>query len=270
MANTILVTGASSGIGKATVLLFQQRGWNVVATARSLDKTADLAALPNVLCLPLDVTDRQSIRASVEQAIAKFGTLNALVNNAGFGLVGAFEACSEEEIRQQFETNVFGLMAVTRAILPHFRETRQGTIVNIASIGGRIAFPLYSLYNSTKWAVEGFSEALQYELRPFNIKVKIIEPGPIKTDFYGRSMNRAKKADLTVYDAYAEKVLPKIDQNGEFGSPPEVTAEAIYRAVTDGRWRLRYPGGGNASFLLTLRKLLPDGLWTQVMRSLEK
>ncbi|MGI0495205.1 SDR family oxidoreductase [Alkalinema pantanalense CENA528] len=270
MANTILITGASSGIGKATVLLFQERGWNVVATARSLEKTVDLAALPSVLCLPLDVTDQASIDSAIAAAIAKFGTIDVLVNNAGFGLVGAFEACSEAEIRQQFETNVFGLMAVTRALLPHFRENRQGTIVNIASIGGRIAFPLYSLYNSTKWAVEGFSEALQYELRPFNIKVKIIEPGPIKTDFYGRSMNRAKKADLTVYDDYAEKVLPKINQNGEFGSPPEVTAEAIYRAVTDSRWRLRYPGGGNASFLLTLRKLLPDSLWTQVMRSLEK
>ena len=126
-----------------------------------------------------------------------------VVNNAGYALIGAFEACDMADIRSQFETNVFGLMEVTRAISPHFRLRQQGVLINVSSIGGRMTFPLYSPYHGTKWAVDGFSESLQYELRQFNIKIKIIEPGAIKTNFYTRSTTVAKKAGLTVYDAYS-------------------------------------------------------------------
>jgi NADP-dependent 3-hydroxy acid dehydrogenase YdfG len=266
MSKTVLITGASTGIGRATAQLFQQQGWNVVATMRSPEKSPELSDLPNVLCLPLDVTKADTIQTAIDLAIAKFGTIDAVINNAGYALIGAFEACDMNDIRGQFETNVFGLMEVTRAILPHFRLRQQGILINVASIGGRLAFPVYSPYHATKWAVDGFSESLQYELRQFNIKVKIIEPGAIKTDFYSRSISVAKKAGLTAYDNYIQKTLPNLDRAGANGSPPEVTAKVIYRAATDGSWKLRYPAGGNAGLLLGLRKLLPDALFTALMR----
>jgi NAD(P)-dependent dehydrogenase (short-subunit alcohol dehydrogenase family) len=266
MSKTIFITGASTGIGRATAQLFQQQGWNVVATMRSPEKSPELANLPNVLCLPLDVTQVDTIHAAIDRAISQFGSIDVLVNNAGYALIGAFEACEMADIRSQFETNVFGLMEVTRAILPHFRQRRQGILVNVASMGGRIAFPIYSPYHATKWAVDGFSESLQYELRQFDIKVKIIEPGPIKTDFYSRSITVAKQAGLTVYDDYVQKTLPQMDRAGTDGSPPEVTAQVIYRAATDGSWKLRYPAGGNAGLLLAMRKLLPDAWFTALLR----
>ncbi len=267
MPNTVFLTGASTGIGYATALLFQQKGWNVVATMRSPEKATDLATLPNVLCLQLDVTDRDSIRQAVQLALQRFPSIDVLVNNAGYALMGAFEACSSEQIQRQFATNVLGLMEMTRALLPHFRQRQAGVIVNIASVGGQMAFPLYSLYHSTKWAVEGFSDSLQYELEPFNIRVKLIEPGPIKTDFYTRSPDIATQPGLTAYDSFAAKVFPQMNKAGESGSPPEVTAQVIYRAATDGSRRLRYPAGGNAGLLLLLRKLLPDRLFSVIIRS---
>jgi NAD(P)-dependent dehydrogenase (short-subunit alcohol dehydrogenase family) len=266
MSKTVLITGASTGIGRATAQLFQQQGWNVVATMRSPEKSPELANLPNVLCLPLDVTQVDTIHAAIDPAIAQFGTIDVVVNNAGYASIGAFEACEMTEIRRQFETNVFGLMEVTRAILPHFRLRQQGVLINVASIGGRMTFPIYSPYHATKWAVDGFSESLQYELRQFNIRVKIIEPGAIKTDFYSRSITVAKKAGLTVYDDYIDRTLPQLNRAGDQGSPPAITASAIYRAATDGSWKLRYPAGGNASLLLGLRKLLPDAWFTALMR----
>jgi NAD(P)-dependent dehydrogenase (short-subunit alcohol dehydrogenase family) len=264
MAKTIFLTGASSGIGQATAELFADRGWNVVATMRTVG--ADRAASPNLLDLPLDVTKPETIQPAIDQAIERFGAIDALVNNAGYGLIGPFEACDPGEIERQFATNVFGLMAVTRAVLPHFRARNQGILVNVSSIGGRMAFPLYSPYHATKWAVDGWSDSLQYELRPFNIRVKIIEPGPIKTDFYGRSITVAQRAGLTAYDDYVAQVLPQLSGAEKGGSPPRVTAEVIYRSVTDNSSRLRYPAGGNAGLLLGLRKLLPDGLFQGLIR----
>ena len=266
MTKTILITGASTGIGYATALLFQQQGWNVVATMRSPEKAAALAALKNVCCLRLDVTNPESISQAIEQTLQRFPSIDVLVNNAGYGLIGPFEACSLEQIERQFATNVFGLMAVTRALLPHFREQKAGIIMNVASIGGHMGFPLYSLYHATKWSVEGFSESLQYELEPFNIRVKIIEPGPIKTDFYDRSADLASKPGLTAYDAFVAKVMAATKKAGTTGSPPEVTAQVIYRAATDGSRRLRYPAGGNAGALIFLRKLLPDRLFSSIIR----
>jgi NADP-dependent 3-hydroxy acid dehydrogenase YdfG len=266
MTKTVLITGASTGIGKATARLFQQQGWNVVATMRSPEKDTELSNLTNVLCLPLDVTKVETIGAAIDKAIERFGTIDVIVNNAGYALIGAFEACDMADIRTQFETNVFGLMAVTQAILPHFRQRQQGIVINVASIGGQLAFPLYSPYHATKWAVEGFSESLQYELQQFNIKVKIIEPGPIKTDFYSRSLSVATKPGLTAYDEYIDRLLPQFNQAGESGSPPEVTATAIYKAATDGTNKLRYPAGGNAGLILAVRKLLPTAWFIGLIR----
>jgi NAD(P)-dependent dehydrogenase (short-subunit alcohol dehydrogenase family) len=266
MANTVLITGTSTGIGYATARLFQQHGWTVIATMRS-PENSDLATLENVICLPLDVTHSESIQRAVEAAFNQVEAIDVLVNNAGYGLVGAFEVYTGEQIERQFATNVFGLMAVTRALLAHFRQRRTGVIVNVASIGGRISIPLYSMYNATKWAVEGFSDALQYELEPFNIRVKVIEPGPIKTDFFGRSLELAQNPEIHDYEAFTTEVMTNLAKMERTASPPEVTAAVIYRAATDGSRQLRYPAGGNAGFLLFLRKLLPDSLFSLFIRA---
>jgi NADP-dependent 3-hydroxy acid dehydrogenase YdfG len=264
MTKIVLITGSSSGIGRSTALLFAQKGWTVIATMRSPEKADWITK--NIHPLPLDVTDAASIQTAIEKSFRQFGTIDVLVNNAGYALMGAFEDCSTAQIRQQFETNVFGLMEVTRAVLPHFRERRSGVIVNVASIGDRVAFPLYSLYHATKWAVEGFSDSLQYELEPFNIRVKLIEPGPIQTNFYNRSADLAQ-SDLTAYDEFSAKVLPHLKQAGEQGEPPEAVAETIYRAAIDPSRRLRYPSDRTARILLTLRKFLPDSVFSTMIRS---
>jgi NAD(P)-dependent dehydrogenase (short-subunit alcohol dehydrogenase family) len=187
---TVLITGASSGIGLETALYFHARGWNVIATMRNPEKRRTLLhekGLPDLV--HLDVMDGDSIRVAIGHALDKYQKIDVLVNNAGYAIYGPFESTTLEQIQRQFNTNVFGLMEVTRQLLPHFRQQRSGVLINVTSMGGRIGFPLYTIYNSTKWALEGFSEALQYELKPLNIKVKVIEPGVIKTDFYNRSMD---------------------------------------------------------------------------------
>ncbi len=268
MTKTVLITGAAAGIGKATVQLFQKRGWRVAATMRSPEKSPELTSLNRVICLKLDVTDEDSIQKAIAETISQFGSLDVVINNAGYGLTGPFAACTTEQIQRQFATNVFGLMAVTSHALPVMQQQGGGVIVNIASIGGRLTFPLYSLYHSTKWAVEGFSESLQYEVEPFNIRVKLVEPGPIKTDFYGRSADSGSQPDLGIYQDFSDRVMPKMQAAGVDGSPPEVVAEVIYRAATDGSQKLRYPAGKNAALLLTLRKLLPDHWFIGLIRQM--
>jgi NAD(P)-dependent dehydrogenase (short-subunit alcohol dehydrogenase family) len=263
---TILITGASTGIGKATALMFHKRGWNVIATMRSPEKGTDLQQLDRCVVLPLDVTDVGSIEGAIASGIQQFGSIDGVVNNAGYALMGAFEPCEPAQIEKQFATNVFGLMAVTRALLPHFRQKRSGTIINVASVGGRITFPAYTLYHSTKWAVEGFSESLQYELAPFNIRVKIVEPGPIKTDFYDRSPDFGQGQGKEAYQSFLDRVMPQMDKAGREGSPPEAVAEVIFKAATDSSKRLRYPAGSIAGQLLLLRKILPDSFFFGFVR----
>jgi NAD(P)-dependent dehydrogenase (short-subunit alcohol dehydrogenase family) len=270
MTKTVFITGASSGIGRSTALYFQKQGWNVAATMRSPDqeinRTNSLANLDRVICLKLDVTDRHTITDAVAESIAKFGAIDVLVNNAGYGMLGAFESSTPEQIQRQFDTNVFGLMETTRTVLPHFRDRKQGVIVNVASIGGRVAFPLYSLYHATKWAVEGFSESLQHELLAFNIRDKIVEPGPIKTDFYERSADRTSNPYFPEYDEFSNRILTKLNKIGTTGALPEVVAKTIYTASTDKSWKLRYPADPLAKQLLFMRKLLPDFLFTKIVR----
>ncbi len=187
---TILITGASSGIGMETAWYFFDRGWNTVATMRHPEKRRTPLhekGLPDLV--HLDVMDGASIQAAIDYAVDKYRKVDVLVNNAGYAIYGPFQATTLAQIERQFETNVFGLMEVTRQILPIFCKQKDGVLINVASMGGRLGFPLYSIYNSTKWAVEGFSESLHYELKPLNIRVKIIEPGVIKTDFYDRSLD---------------------------------------------------------------------------------
>mgnify|MGYP000022013883 CR=1 FL=1 len=265
MAKTILVTGASSGIGEATVRLFSRKKWNVLATMRSPEKAGDLATLPGVSILRLDVTDLDSIRSAVDEGLAQHGAIDAVVNNAGYGMVGPFEATTPEKVQKQFETNVFGLMNVTREVLPSMREKRSGTIINMSSVGGRITFPLYSVYHATKFAVEGFSESLQYELRQFNIKVKLIEPGPIKTPFYDRSQDLVSKEGLKAYDTFVARALPHMQKEGHNAPGPTGVAYTVWEAAMDNTYRMRYPI--NAEAMLSLRKLLPDRAVFKLVRS---
>lgn len=257
MSKVVLITGASAGIGKSAALHFHEQGWRVAATMRKPDAAT---WAPNGsdrwLGLPLDVTDEASIEAAFSTLLEKWGTLDVLVNNAGYGLLGPFEATSPEQVRRQFDTNVLGLMSVTRRVLPHLRERREGVIVNISSVGGRVTFPLYSCYHSTKWAVEGFTESLQFELKPFNIRLKLVEPGPIKTEFYDRSQD---KVSMPEYEGLFQSALQRMHDAGLKAPGPEVVAATIFRAATDGSWKLRYPV--NSADLLWLRKLLPEGLF---------
>ncbi len=265
MANTIFITGASSGIGQATAQRFQQAGWNVVATMRDPARAGDVLRRERMLLARLDVTDLESIRAAKREALERFGAIDVLVNNAGYGLVGPFEASTPEQVARQMDTNVLGLMNVTREMIPHFRERGAGIIVNISSMGGRITFPLYSVYHATKWAVEGFSEALVYELAPFGIRVKIIEPGAIKTDFYDRSMDVMSRDGLSAYDDFTAKAMRVMQHAGHTAPGPELVADAVFRAATDGSGRLRYPV--NSRGLLVLRRLLPTRLFMALVRS---
>ncbi len=266
MNRTVFITGASSGIGNATARYFATKGWNVAATMRHPEKEMDLIQLPNTRVYQLDVTDGASIDNAIAQALHDFGTIHALVNNAGYGVDGVFEAMHDELIRKQFDTNVFGLMRVTRSFATYFRKAGGGTIIQIASMGGRIAFPLYSIYHATKWAVEGFTESVQFELRQINIKLRLIEPGAIKTEFYGRSRKVVKPQDTTEYDAFLEKCDHVSMEAGAKGEDPSVVAVAIFKAANDAGWKMRYPVGKPAPMLLMLRKLLPDSWWFAIVR----
>lgn len=263
---TVLITGSSSGIGRSIAEYFQYKGWNVAATMRKPELEAELNQLENVRCLRLDVLDEDSIRESIRETISAFGSIDVVVNNAGYGIVGPFEATTHDQLKRLFDTNLLGVMNVTRAMLPYFRERKTGVIINIASAGGRMTWPLYSLYHGTKWALEGFSEGLQYELRPFNIRVKIIEPGSIQTDFYGRSQDVAMTGGYEMYEEYVNRVVPNLQKAGADAPGPEVVATQVYRAATDKSWRLRYQAGRAARASMFLRSMLPTGWFNRIVR----
>lgn len=258
MKKTILITGSSSGIGKATVGYFHDKGWNVIATMRTPEKEEELTKLEGVFVTRLDVTDPDSIEKAVSAGIGKFGRIDVLLNNAGYGAYGPLEAFPSENIIRQFNTNVIGLLEVTRSVLPHFRENRSGTVVNISSIGGKMTFPLGSLYHGTKFAVEGISEALNFELEQIGCKVKIVEPGVIATDFAGRSFDFENDEKMVEYQETVGKVMKGIESMLSNPSEPTVVAKVIYEAVTDGSNRLRYAAGDDAVELISNRKKLDD------------
>jgi short-subunit dehydrogenase len=255
---TIVITGASSGIGLATAKYFAKQGWNVAATMRTPEKDINLAALANVKLYKLDVTEDSSIKSARDSILSDYKKIDVVLNNAGYGLAGPFEAASPEKIRRQFDTNVFGLMEVTRAFLPHFRANKAGLFLNVSSIGGLITFPLISLYHSTKWAVEGFSESLSYELAELGIGVKIIEPGGVATNFGGRSMDFAMPETLPDYQDMVTKFQAAMTASGLGASTAEFLAEGIYNATTDDKAQLRYVIGPDAEQMYEMRKQVGD------------
>ena len=267
MTNTIFITGASSGIGRAAVRRFQSAGWNVVATMRSPERERELKELERVLVTRLDVLDLESIDSAVSESLARFGRIDVLLNNAGYGAYGPLEATPIERVRRQFDVNVIGVLATTKALLPHFRQQCGGTIINISSIGGKMTFPLGSLYHGTKFAVEGLSESLHFELLPVGVRVKIIEPGMVKTDFAGRSFDFNNDPSLSEYQPLVHSLLSALGPMAENASPPELIAEAIFGAATDGADQLRYEAGADAAHLLAARRAADDSAFLAGMRS---
>jgi len=255
---TILITGASSGIGAATARHFQANGWNVIATMRDPAAHKELGALENVHLTRLDVTDADSIPAAINEGIERFGRIDVLLNNAGYGAYGALEAFTMDRIRRQFDTNVIGLLEVTKAVLPHMRQNRSGTIINISSIGGQITFPLGALYHGTKFAVEGLSESLHYELEPLGIRVRIVQPGMIKTNFGGSSFDFAMDETLPEYAPTAEAMGRLFGKLAANPSAPETVAEVIWIAANEPGDRLRFRAGPDAESLLDARKSQDD------------
>ena len=266
---TVIITGASSGIGRAAAELFLKKGWRVVATARKTETLKDMPSSEDLLVLPLDVTDNDSINSFVSIIEQENCYIDVLINNAGYSVTGSFEDAGEEKARRQFEVNVFGLMNITRALLPIFRQQKNGTIINVASVAGHAGMPAFSLYNASKFAVEGFSESLWFELRSFGIKVKLIEPGPIKTDFYGRSMDIALPEN-SPYFPVLNPAIKRLNQMGMVGLSPERCALTIFRAAKSGSYRLRYAVGFSAASLIFMRHAFPPALFRFSIRKVMK
>ncbi|MFC6645744.1 oxidoreductase [Granulicella cerasi] len=231
---TWFITGTSSGFGFLLAKYLISLGANVVATARRADVLEELeaSAPAQVQRLALDVTKPAQIDAAVKDALARWGKIDVLVNNAGYGLTAAFEEAHEDEYRPMFETNVFGLIQMTQALLPHFRERRTGNILFLSSIGGLVGLPGWAFYNSTKFAIEGLGEALGAELEPLGIDVTIVEPGPFRTEFLGTSGKKSQKT-IADYEQTAGKTRAYMEaQNGKQAGDPQKAVEAMVAAVS--------------------------------------
>ncbi|HTF53175.1 MAG TPA: oxidoreductase [Pseudonocardia sp.] len=242
------ITGASSGLGRTLAEQVLAAGDRVVATARNVAALEDLTGPgpDDVIRLPLDVTDPEQVRATVAEAIERAGAIDVLVNNAGHGLLGALEELSDEQIQRILGTNVFGVLAVTRAVLPHMRARRRGHIVQLSSVGGVVGNPGHALYATSKFALEGMSEALAGEVKPLGIRVTIVEPGPFRTDFHGRSLEYAEQIE-DYRETPAGTLRERFGaQAGVQPNDPVRAAEAIILAVRDESSPLRLPLGPEA------------------------
>jgi len=268
MNKTILITGCSTGIGRMTAKYFQDKGWNVVATVRSKpEDDKELNALDNVLVTTLDVTKEDTIKAAIAKAIGKFGKIDVLLNNAGYGSYGILEATPEHAIRMQFDVNVIGTLLVSKNVIPYMRKAGEGTIINISSMGGKISFPLGTLYHGSKFAVEGMSEALSFELEAIGVQVKMIEPGMINTNFEETVMkNMYVDQDQVEYGEFLQKVMAGMQNAGSNSSEPIIVAEKIYEAATDGKKQLRYIAGTDAEQIIAARKQLDDDAYMALMK----
>jgi NAD(P)-dependent dehydrogenase (short-subunit alcohol dehydrogenase family) len=241
---TIFMTGCSTGLGKAAALLFAQNGWKVIATMRNPDQATDLKEHENITLLELDVTKKDQIKAATEKALA-MGEVDVVFNNAGYGLVGPLEGISDEQLVRQIDTNLLGVIRVTQAFIPHFRAKKSGLFITTTSIGGLVAFPLNSVYHATKWALEGWSESMAFELNKFGIGIKTVSPGGIKTDFVSRSL------DLGQHEAYDEivqntmKAFSNPERVANYSSAEQIAA-VVWEAATDGKDQLRYVAGADA------------------------
>ena len=253
MNQTVLITGTSSGYGKATAELFLDRGWNVVATMRQPKPDIFGSQSDRLKVLALDVTNSGSVNRAIAEAISTFGTIDVLVNNAGIGVVGAFEATPLATVRELFETNTFGVMAMTHAVLPLFRELRCGVVVNVTSSVTLARMPLAAAYTASKAAIEGFTGSLAFEAEWFNVRVKLVEPGYApSTRFTSNGASRMQGLIPEAYAPFAESIFAAFAQPAAVTTESDV-AEAIWRAANDTTGQLRFPAGADALALAQSR-----------------
>ena len=260
---TILITGSNSGIGKACVDLFAKNNYQVIATMRDTSKAKKLNWPKNVDVQELDVTNYAQAKKIKNYILKTYKRLDILLNNAGYGIIGAVETYSQKDLEGQFKTNVFAPLELIKLFLPEMRHDNQGTIINVTSIGGRISFPYFGSYNASKHAMDVFSQALHMELQKTNIKIKVIEPGFTQTNFAKNGM----KTSETSIDYYEEgqHELEQAMKQGQNGTPPEEIAELIYEASQDESNQLRYSGGNLAKPLLIMKKLLPQSVFEKLI-----
>ena len=264
-ARTVLVTGASSGIGAATARLLLERGWRVFVAARRLEAMAPLAALGAEVML-LDLSNDQSRRELAEQLTAKVGALDALVNNAGFGEVGPLETLPLDRARAMFEVNVFGLMGLTQQLLPAMRERGSGRIVNISSIAGRWVSPGAGWYGASKFALEALSDALRLEMKAFGVCVVVVEPGVIATDFSNTAAPSMEQSlSCSIYSPMMRAVRNSWRSVFRNASSPLVVARTIERALTVPRPQARYRCGHQSASVFA-NQILPTSLWDKLVR----
>jgi NAD(P)-dependent dehydrogenase (short-subunit alcohol dehydrogenase family) len=272
-SRAVLITGCSSGIGRATALRLVRDGWTVYATAR---RPETLSELQHAGCrtLTLDVCDEASMQAAVAAVTEAEGAVGVLINNAGYSQSGAVESVPVPDIRRQFETNVFGLVALTQLVLPGMRAQRFGKVVNLSSMGGRLTFPGGGLYHATKYAVEAISDALRFEVRGFGVDVILIEPGLIVTRFGETAAGSVAQAagapgPYAEFNASVAKLTEEAYRGpmAKLGGPPERVADVIAKALGAKKPRARYPVTPSARLLINQRRLMPDRAWDTIMRS---
>jgi NAD(P)-dependent dehydrogenase (short-subunit alcohol dehydrogenase family) len=269
-SKAVLITGCSSGIGRATAELLAREGWNVYATAR---KPETLAELEKHGCktLALDVTDEASMAAAVRTVESAEGAVGVLINNAGYSQSGAVESVPIEQVRRQFETNLFGLIRMCQLVLPGMRGQHWGRIVNLSSMGGRLTFPGGGMYHATKYAVEAVSDALRFEVRGFGVEVIIVEPGLIVTNFGETAAGSVGDADGP-YASFNRDVARATEHVykgplSKLGGGPEVVAKTIAGALNADRPKTRYPVTASARVMIGQRRLMPDRVWDLLMRT---
>jgi len=256
---TIFITGASTGLGKATAKLFAARGWKVIATMRNPGNEKELTSIDNISLLPLDVTNPAQVKETAQKAIS-YVNIDVVFNNAGYGLMGPLESTTDEQLVRQLDTNLLGVIRVTQAFIPYFREKQQGLFITTTSIGGLITFPFSSVYHATKWALEGWSESMAFELKKMGVGIKTVSPGGIKTDFLSRS---AEMASHPAYDKWIKQMFAGI--NEDHFTPAEQIAEVVYEAATDGKDKLRYVAGEDAKGLYAQRLQIGDEAFRKQM-----
>jgi len=263
MENVALVTGCSSGIGLETAVALAREGHFTFATMRNLKKAETLDAIVKdenlpISILELDVDNKESMDNAIEKIIERKGRIDTLVNNAGWGMWGTVEDVSIDEFKEQFETNFFSIVRMIQKIAPIMRKQKSGSIVNVSSVAGRIGFPVSPAYISSKFALEGLSECLRFELSPFGINVITIEPGVIKTNFFD-SMKMAKKSDSnSVYNDITSKVISGVKMMAEMGTEPKEVANAILKSINDKNPLPRYIVGNDAMMFLEAKKMKTD------------
>jgi NAD(P)-dependent dehydrogenase (short-subunit alcohol dehydrogenase family) len=253
---TIFITGSSSGLRRAAAKLFASKGWNVVATMRMPEKETELASISGVKLMALDTTDSDQIQRVAQDVIAH-GGVDVVFNNAGYGMAGPLEGFTDEQIVRMIDTNLMGAIRVTKAFVLYFRQKRAGLFINTTSIGGLIAVPFNSIYHATKWALEGWSESMAFELGQFGIGMKTVSPGGMRTDFFTRSFDTGKHE---AYDALVDKVMNVIRDPKQMAtySFPEEIAAVVYEAATDGKDQLRYVAGEDAKATYAMRLKVGD------------